>query len=121
MDIGAVRAVVIDTNFDVHGIDVIVQIGAADPVNARGLWLTPLNQDMPTGADSGKRLPNRVMALRRSEIPTMVRGARITAPETWGAPMKVWMVDGAERMEADHHRVHVVLDVEATADLDDVS
>lgn len=117
MDISAVRAVALEANFAAHGIDVSVQLPNEEPVDAVGIWLTPINEDMPTSAPFSGQRPNRVIALRRSEVPSLPRGARITAPEQSGGDSRVWFVDGVERDEADHHRVHVVLDAEATEDL----
>lgn len=110
MDLGAVRALVLDLNFSVHGVLATVTRPAPDntPIETVGVWLPPATEGFPTGADFQRREPQRVMALRRDEVPSVPRGTLIAAPEKGGDAVQVWRVDGFERYDADHHRVLVI-------------
>lgn len=111
MDFGGLRTLALETNFAVHGFDVTVERPNEDEIETRGIWLVPISEALSAGMDFQRREPIRVIALRRDEVPTVPRGTRITAPEKIGdTDSKVWIVDGFERQEADHHRVIVVRD-----------
>lgn len=112
MDFGSLRALALDLNFSAHGVDAVVTRPAPDdePVETRGIWITPLTEDAPVNAAFARREPRRILALKRSEVPTVPRGTGIQAPEKAGDDPVGWRVDGMDRIEADHQRVIVVRD-----------
>jgi len=114
MDLGSLRALALDLNFSAHGFDVTVTRPAPDddPIEARGIWLVPVNDAVPIGSDFTRREPIRVLALKRSEVPTVPKGTGIVAPEKAGDDPVGWRVDGLERQEADHNRVIVRRDTD---------
>jgi len=110
VDFGSLRALALELNLAAHGIDVVVTPPGAAGIETRGIWITTITEDMPVGGEFQRREPRRVMALSRLEVPTVLRGTVIDAPEKGGdieAP-RHWRVDGVERVEADHTRVVVV-------------
>lgn len=114
MDLGGLRALALDLNFSAHGVPATVTPSPThDPIETRGIWMTPLADLQPVGLDLQRADARRVMALRRDQVPQVPRGAAIIAPELPGGPLKAWRVDGMERVEADHYRVLVVPDPEA--------
>lgn len=110
MDLGPVRALVLDLNFGVHGVLATVTRPAPDnvPIETLGIWLQPVAENFPGGMDFQRREPQRVMALRTDEVPTVPRGTIITAPEKRGDAVQAWRVDGIDRYDADHVRVVVI-------------
>jgi hypothetical protein len=108
-DLSAIRSLVLEVNQLAHGVDVVVTRPAPDndPIETRGIWLTPLTEDVPIGMDFQRREPIRVIALSRLAVPTVPRGTVIVAPEKAGDDDEEWLVDGVERVEADHSRVTV--------------
>lgn len=117
MNFGSVRTLTLDVNFSVHGLDVTVTLPNEEPVEARMIWLAPDTSEAPPGAAFARQEPRRILAFRRSEVPIVPRGTRVLAPAHAGGVTKVWVVDGADRQDADHHRFIVVLDPTQTADL----
>lgn len=112
MDFGALRTLTLDVNFSVHGVDVTVIRPAPDddPIETRGIWLTPLTEDAPQNGVFARREPRRILAVKRSDVATVPRGTVFVAPEKAGGESRGWRCDGLERQEADHHRVIVVED-----------
>lgn len=111
MDLGSLRALALDLNLSAHGVDVTVTRPVPDdePIEARGIWLTPTTEGLPIGSELTRREPRRVLALRRADVPTVPRGTLIVAPEKAGDEDTLeWRVDGFEHYEADHVRVIVV-------------
>ncbi len=119
MDLGPLRALALDLSFTAHGIDAVVTLPNEDPVDARIIWIANTPDQAPSSAGFSRQEPVRIVALRRSEVPIVPRGTRIVAPELGGGTDKAWVVDGSDRVDADHHRFIVVLDQVATADLPD--
>ena len=112
MAVGALRALVLQTNISTHGVDITVTRPAPDdePIETQGIWLTPITEDVPGAVEFQRREPRGVMAIARATVSTVPRGTLILAPEQAGGPVKRWRVDGLERQEADHNRVVVVSD-----------
>lgn len=111
MDFGAIRALALETNLAVHGLPVTVIRPAPEdtPIETRGIWLTFVTEESPIGNEFTRRSPVRIMALSREAVPTIPRGTLIRAPEKLGAAdVKGWIVDGLDRLEADHHRAIVL-------------
>lgn len=115
MDLGALRALVLDLNLSAHGVDVtVVRPGPEDePIDTRGIWVTPITETVPSAFEFQRQEPRRVMALSRALVPTVPSKTYIWAPEKSGDAVQRWRVDGIDRQEADHVRVIVVADPEA--------
>jgi hypothetical protein len=80
------------------------------PITTTGIWLQPLEETRPVGADFQRRDPRKVLALPRSAVPTLPRATLIDAPEELGGAVKTWRVDGFERAtESDLWRATVVM------------
>ena len=77
------------------------------PADITGLWMTHTLEESGGGTFKRGEI-RRVIALRRSDLPTVPRGTILQAPERDGRPIMRWLVDGHELMEADHHRVVVI-------------
>jgi hypothetical protein len=117
MDITTLRALALDCNFGALGVDVTVTRPFPNeaPIEARGIWVTPLTQDAG-GVEFTRKEQRRVIALLVAEVGTVPRGTVIVAPEngtTYG-----WRVDGIEKVEAEHVRATVVRDPDYHAVLD---
>lgn len=114
MGFGPIRALVLDVNLAVHGLDVVVTRPAPDdtPIDTRGIWLTFLTEDVPTVADFQRRNVRRVMVLSRSAVPTIPHKTIVWAPERMGGVMQRWRSDGPERIEGDNVQVLLISDPE---------
>ena len=110
MDLGPLRALALEINFSTHAVPVAVTIPEGWSIATFGIWMTPLTEELPSAAAFQRSNPKRILALRRDVIPNVPRGTRIVGPEKSGDADKVWRVDGVETIEADHHRVVVVLE-----------
>lgn len=112
MDLTSLRALALSCNFSAHGVDVTVRRPSPDEdeIAARGVWQTQGLEDVPAGADWTRRGARRVLALLKSEVPTVPKGTTIIAPVPGGTTAYGWRVDGYDRVEAEHYRVIVVRD-----------
>lgn len=112
MDLGPLRTLALEINLAAHGVAATVTRPAPDdtPIDTTAIWQTEPNQDaQPFGSDFIKTEPRRVLALPRSDVPTVPRGTLIVAPEATGGANKNWRADGLERTTADTWRVLVAL------------
>ena len=114
MDLGPLRALVTDLNFQAHGLAVTVTTPGGLPVAVTGIWLTPATDHYPLGQEFRRASPTRAMALRVDEVAQVPRGTVIVAPERSGGADQTWKVDSVERLEAAHVRVIVVPSQAAT-------
>jgi hypothetical protein len=53
-----------------------------------------------------------VIALPRSEVPTLPTGTRVDAPEQLGGAVRAWRVDAIDYVDAAQYRAFVVLETE---------
>lgn len=103
------RDLVLDLNFEVQGVAVIVTPPNALAVSTRGIWVTLITEAFPTGFEVQRKMAPRVLALRRDAVPAVPRGTLVTVPAATPAALEeVWRVDGMERADSDHWRVVVV-------------
>src|SRR5689334_8806219 len=105
MDLGPLRTLVIDLNWEVLGVDVTVTPPGGDPVDTRGIWVTPQTELVPAGFDFPRVERRRVLALKRADVATVPRQSVILAREVDGESPRSWKVDGVDRIEAEHVRV----------------
>lgn len=105
MDIGEVRALALDINFEVHGLDVTVTRPAPDdtPIETRGIWMTVSTQDN-AGGPFTRREGIKVMAFRRDEVSTVPEGTEVLAAEEFGGDVIGWRTDGTSQVFVDHVR-----------------
>lgn len=113
MDFSALRALALDLNLSAHGVDVMVTPPGQIAVTGRGIWMTPsrrtASDEVHEVHDFTRRDQDRgVMALPRSQFPSVPLGTVVTAPEQQGGTPADWRVDGIERVEADHLRAVLV-------------
>lgn len=112
MGFGALRDLVLALNFGAFGLPVTIRFAfpGGDPISTTGIWLTPLTELEPLSSDVGRQHMRRVLALKRSAVPSVPRGTRIEAPALEDGAVQGWIVDGVEREEVEHLRVVVVPD-----------
>lgn len=113
MDIGALRALVLDMNFEAHGVPIVVRAPDAErAVETRGIWSAPIGEDSPGFARSEPSLTRssriRVMSIRRSELESVPIGSEIDATEIGDTEERTWTVSSVERVEAD--RAYLILE-----------
>jgi hypothetical protein len=108
MDLGSLRDLALELNLAAHGVEVLVTLEGAAGIETRGIWMTPISEDLPVAGEFQRREPRRVMALSRLELPSVPKGTVIQAPPKHGDNLEYWRVDGTERTEADHVRVYVI-------------
>lgn len=110
MDLGALRALVVSTNLAVHGVPAVVTRPAPDnePIETRGIWMTPETDGEPVGSTFQRREGIRAMALSRGAVPTIPRGTVVLAREVINSAVKRWLVDGVQREEPEIWRVFVI-------------
>lgn len=108
MDLGSLRDLVLDLNFDAHGVAATVTAPEGEAIATTGIWLDPIPVDQPVGRAYSTREPRRVMALRRDEVSEVPLGTIIAAAEKIGGVSRNWQIDGIESTLPDHFRVMVV-------------
>jgi hypothetical protein len=102
------------TFFDRFGVPVTVTRPAPDdtPIETTGIFVEVAEMDVPSGLAFQRKEPQRLLALMRTEVPTVPRGTAVLAPELLGGEVLRWRIDGLERADADHHRVYLIPDPE---------
>ena len=110
MDLAALRSLVREVNFAVHGIpaEVTPQPPTDETVSTRIIWLQPLTDPQPPGSAFGRSETRRSMAIRRDDVPSIPRGTMVAVTEHLQAAPSLWKVDSMEAVFHDHHRVLVV-------------
>lgn len=106
MDVAALQSLVVDLNFEVHGVDVTVRNPTAQrPIETRGIWSTTETLEIPGGLPGQRREPFRVMALKLSEVGEVPRETEIEAPVRGADAARTWVVDGEQSRTHDHVKV----------------
>lgn len=109
MDVAALRALVVETNFSVHGVTVTVTTPDAErSITTLAIWMTTDTQHAPMDAPFPRRDPRRVLALKRSEIAEVPIGTEIEAPARGGDPARTWIVQAYVAQFHDHAQVVVI-------------
>lgn len=113
IDTGALRELATGINFDAYGVDVTVDPFGAEPVEARGLWLSDRTAEaLAAQADLQRRDRSRVIAFDR-DVAVFPRGTVITGPDAPGGTPRAYRVDGPSELFASHVRYTVVRDTDA--------
>lgn len=112
MDLSSLRSLVHAINFASHGVQAIVTRPYPDdaPIQTDIIWAQPTTEALSRGFEIQRQEAREVVALSRSDVPTVPRGTIIVAPGPFGGPTGRWRVEGPERIERDHVRVVVVSD-----------
>lgn len=114
MDVSALRELVRDVEFGVHGVAAVVTPPSAAPVATLVIWMTDTSEAVPVGSGFTRKEPRRILAIRRDEVPAVPRGTIVEVAEHTQTSPAIWRVDAMESVFPDHHRVVVVpYDVEA--------
>lgn len=90
------------------GVDATVTVPNGTPVETTAIWLPPVTEEMPVGADFRRAEPVRVLALPLADVPEIPRGTVVTAAEVEGGIEADWKVDAVSRLGVDHYRLVVV-------------
>jgi hypothetical protein len=95
---------------DAFSVPATVTVPGGDAVETRGIWVSPLTEEMPVGRELQRRDPRRILALPRADVPQPPKGTTIVCVEDGGDDddLRTWRVDGIDRMEGDCVRVIVV-------------
>lgn len=109
MDVAAIRSRVLAANLAAHGVAATVrQPAPAAVVETVAIWVSdPLNEPAGPGTDYERVNVRRVVALPRSVVPNIGRGAVIDAAEATGGPVVRWYVDEIDRVDSDNVRLFV--------------
>lgn len=94
--------------FDAFGVDAIVTRPSQDAIETSVVWINPTTDPFPSGAALQMADPQRLLTVRRDEVPTLPTGTVIQAPEFEDGPIKTWKVDSIAHYEADLIRALVV-------------
>ncbi len=108
MDLGPLRTLASELNFDAHGVVAVVTRSGEDAVTTTGIWQRPFPEEQPVGRELNATDPKRIMALRRAEFDDVERGTLITAPETIGGTSVDWQVDNREATESDYFLLRLI-------------
>ena len=92
---------------DAFSVPAVVTLSYTSPVTTRGIWVTPITEDVPIGEFQRLEL-KRIMALSKTDIPKIPIGTEIVAPEISGGPTKIWKVDALELADDERNRVVLV-------------
>lgn len=123
MNLGGLRAQALRLNLQAHGVDATVTRPSPndEPIETRGIWMTPSPAGVPIGSSFSRTDRDRVMVFSKAEVPTIPKGSKVIAPQFDGGDDEAWRVDGLEREEADHWRAHLVSSPEDLPEEDDES
>ncbi len=96
--------------FDAFGVPATVTRPAPDeePIETTVVWVSAATDDVPSGAELGRKEPRKALSIRRADVPTLPRKTTIEAPESLGGDVKRWRVDSIERDDVDEIRALVI-------------
>lgn len=107
MDLAPLRSMVREIQFGTFGVPAIVSVPGQPNVSTNIVWLTPVSDDRPTGAEFARLEVRRSMAIRRDGVPSVPLGTTIAVTEHLLTSPSLWVVDGMDAIFQDHHRVVV--------------
>lgn len=107
MDLWALRALVLDMNFETHGVPILIRPAIGDPVLTTGIWSTPNAFDAPSSGELRRTARRRVLCVKRINGANCAIGTEVDAAESPGDVEVTWTVDGIDGEEAD--RIYLIL------------
>ena len=93
---------------DAFSVPAVVTLKFQNPVSTRGIWGTSEADEFEVGGEYQRRAPKRIMAISKTDVPTVPRGTKIVAPEREGGTTKNWEVEEVDRADPDYHRVILI-------------
>jgi hypothetical protein len=99
----------INRDAQVHGVSATVTRPHPDdtPITTTVIWALPMADAQAYGVDYRKKDPRRVLAIPRSDVPTLPRGTTVLVAEP-GGTVRLFVVDGFEQAtEPEHWRAIV--------------
>lgn len=111
MGFSALRGIVRDRNYTVHGVPATVEPPGGFSVPATIIWLSPTTEISPEGAVMRRAEAHRALAIRISECPgELKRGTKFTIAEKPGEAAQEFYLDSTERVDSasGEYRVSVV-------------
>ena len=93
---------------DAFSVPAVVTLKSENPVTTRGVWLSPEAVGFDVGDEYQGRAPKRIMAIGKSDVPTIPRGTKIVAPEESGEATKTWEVQESARVQNDQHNIVLI-------------
>jgi hypothetical protein len=93
--------------FDAFGVPGTVTPPDEAAIDTTVVWLTP-NPAFQPGGESYRRDGQKILALRRDEVPRVPTGTLIQAADVLDGEVFTWKVDGIDLVEQDHTRVFVL-------------
>lgn len=103
----ALRALARETSFSLLGVPATVSRPGFPNIQTRIIWLTPMNDGVPTG-EFRRDEPRRAMAIRRDAVPEVPKGTVVAVAEPNRSSPVLWLVDSTAVVEAEHVRVFVI-------------
>src|SRR3954449_9213104 len=97
MDISSLRTLAFDSSFNTFGVPALVTPPNASTIEAIGIWVEPLVDDLPAGQDLQRRTLGDCRAFRIAQAGASPRGTSIIAARR-GESSRTWKVDGIERL-----------------------
>jgi hypothetical protein len=107
MDIGALRLLALDASFNAFGVPALVTPTGGSTIEAIGIWMSPVVDELPVGHDLQRRAPREVLAFRIAQTGSIPRGSSIIAARRGEASARTWKVDSVERQDGEQIRVVV--------------
>jgi hypothetical protein len=107
MDVGALRLLALDASFNTFGVPALVTPPGGSTIEAIGIWMSPVVDELPTGHDFQRRQPREVLAFRMAQTGSIPRGTSIIAARRGEASARTWKVESVERMDGEQIRVTV--------------
>jgi len=98
----------LDPIWRAFALPVTVTLPGGASVETSGVWIFPQTIEAPEGAEARVADPRRTLALRRDEVPEMLRDSRVRAAERDGLPVLDWRVDGFGRIDPETIEVLLV-------------
>lgn len=115
MGLTGLRALVLETNRAVFGVPATVTRPAPDttPIATSVIWVSPglsrpFAEAYPLDHRLQRRQAERMLVILLEDVLTVPKGTRVDAPERSGGPVRPWVVDDTEYIDADHVRAVVV-------------
>ena len=108
MDLGPLRDLVVELNFEAHGVAATVTVPGGNPVSSSVIWVVPETDNFPPGATLTRRDVRHIAAVPRADVAAVPRGTVINAPRKAGEASVDWTVETLELSESDNHRVVVI-------------